>query len=121
MPAYLMETDLKDLWSLLSRTMDVKTLSNEIIHARPPRTRENPWEVDYEESESEFLASALILSSKTPIVSFIVNPLNHGEIAFASHRCICDLDVECARKYQAVCFFEFRSPIHLELTWRNLQ
>ena len=107
MPAYILELQLSDLWSLIKRTADTKASATAILRIRPRRSLEkgngdslyvDGKNVDDIETE-ERVRSTLIVTSPIPIVAFVVNPLDSTQLAYITNSYINEIDTATSRNY----------------------
>ncbi|KAJ3274403.1 regulator of (H+)-ATPase in vacuolar membrane [Terramyces sp. JEL0728] len=96
-PAYIMELNIQELWSLLNRTGNVKKTANAIFHTKSI----NKWDSGVyfdDDSTPEFL-SETVVNSENKISSFAINPLDHQQIVYATPTSICEIDTKISENY----------------------
>lgn len=107
MPAYILELQLSDLWSLIKRTADTKASATAILRIKPRRVLEkgnggslyvDGKNIDDKETE-ERVRSTLIVTSPIPIVAFVVNPLDSTQLAYITNSYINEIDTATSRNY----------------------
>jgi WD40 repeat protein len=101
-PAYIMECNLTELWSLLCRTADAEKTAMGIIHTKNIKKWDSATFLadDYDdEPDSGIVSSDLILTSKYPILSFAINPLDKNQVAYAFPKGICEIDTSISKTY----------------------
>jgi hypothetical protein len=101
-PAYIMECNLTDLWSLLCRTADAEKTAMGIIHTKNIKKWDSATfladDLD-DEPDSVVVSSDLIVTSKHPILSFAINPLDKNQVAYAFPKGICEIDTSISKTY----------------------
>ena len=96
MDAYIFDSDLSELWSLIKRTTDTKSSSKAILRKAVPERRDK--EFTHNQLE-ERVHSSLLLISQVPILSFVVNPLNTSQLAYISTGFINEIDTSISKMY----------------------
>ena len=104
LPAYLLETNVSDLLTLLYRTADFKKSSSAILNTRI--VENNNMEAvgaliidsDLERVQTS-VKSELIVSSNSTIVSFALNPLKGAQLAYATGKFIHEIDLNVSGRY----------------------
>lgn len=89
MDAYLFETKLKDLWSLLRRTVEIPPIVSMVVN-----TNRNP-----DVSEEDAVPAKMVLASKYPISGFTTNLADHRDLIFMSSKSIVEVEIECSQKF----------------------
>ena len=103
MPAYLLEMELSDLWSLLKRTAHYRKALNAIISSQSRSDIPDDTDVGEEENEVEDrVRSNLLVSSQLPILSFAINPLDRNQIAYVTTRSINEINAQVSSFYYEV-------------------
>ena len=95
MDAYLYETKLKDLWSLLHRTLEVAPIVSMIINSQHAIDSE----INRSQEERPKPESYLILASQYPISAFTINHTSKGLLAFENESLLCEIEVESSRRF----------------------
>ncbi|KAJ3323371.1 regulator of (H+)-ATPase in vacuolar membrane [Boothiomyces sp. JEL0866] len=96
-PAYIMELQIQELWSLLNRTGNVKKTANAIFHTKSIKK----WDSGayFEDVNAPEFMSETVVNSDNIINSFAINPLDHHQIVYATPTSICEIDTRISENY----------------------
>jgi WD40 repeat protein len=99
-PAYIMECNLKDLWSLLCRTANAKQTVRGIIHTKNIKKWDSAtFLADGYDDPSDDVISDLVVTSSSPILSFSINPLDRKQVAYVTTKGVNEIDSSISKTY----------------------
>ena len=102
MPAYILDLSLSELWSLVKRTADTKCSANAILRMSEPKNVGNDADIGIVFESEERVHSTLLLTSQTPIISFVINPLNTSQLAYITANSINEIDSSISQLYYGI-------------------
>ncbi|KAI8899668.1 WD40-repeat-containing domain protein [Globomyces pollinis-pini] len=106
MSAYILETQLSELWSLLNRTGDTQRNAKAIITTKPLTKQDSHLYLqdlgssgnDYDTNQPESVTETVVIS-EAPINAFAINPIQRSDVVFVTSYGINEVDATVSCNY----------------------